>query len=691
MHDSNDQDFTAVIPSGESVTDPTISADIAGSFTYASYQNAIPVIRSIEIDNADGRHHESIRVDLTSSPAFLRTKSWTIDRLVPGDNLPLGDRKVDLDADYLAGLNEAERGEITLRLSAGDTVLDEQRFPVRLLARDEWGGVADMAQLLPAFVMPNDPAVARILRSAADRLAEHGHPSGLDGYQSGDPQRSYMLAAAIYSAVAAMAIHYAEPPASFEDRGQKVRRPATIAEERLGTCLDTTLLIAAALEGAGLYPLILMFHGHAAVGVWLTKRTLGNTIETDQMEVRKAMASRELIVFETTGVTHRPAMALDVAQHALDHRMSEEEAHAFVAAIDVRRARSGGITPLASHETSQHDASGEVEGAVAAALSLPAAPSFNELPDLQVEEKPTTAAGRIDRWQKKLLDLTLRNRLLNFPESKKTIPFLCTDIAYLEDRLADGAAIQIVSLPQQNPLGERDAALYREVHGRDLQRGFAAEALQRDELPSPLDAPQLEARLIDLYRQVRNDFAEGGANTLFLAVGFLRWKKKPEDERSYRAPLLLVPVKLERRSASAPFRLRFHEDEPRFNATLLQFLERDFDLRLPQFSGDLPLDDSGVDVPRVLAMMRQAVRDVPGMEVVDDTALSTFRFAKFLMWKDLVERTEELRENRVVRHLIDTPDKPFGSDESQPPIRDERELDRAYAPAAWLRRRAAIS
>ena len=100
---------------------------------------------------------------------------------------------------------------------------------------------------------------------------------------------------------------------------------------------------------------------------------------------------------------------------------------------------------------------------------------------------------------------------------------------------------------------------------------------------------------------------------------------------------------MERRSATAAFRLRYHEDDPRFNATLLQFLERDFDLKLPQFGGDLPRDDSGIDVPRVLALMRQAVRDVPGMEVVDETALSTFSFAKFLMWKDLVERTEALR------------------------------------------------
>jgi len=659
---------------------PTISADIASSFTYASYQNAVPVVRNIVVENSTSGMVEACLVELSSSPTFLRPKSWTIDRLAPGDSLSLSDRKVELDAAYLAGLNEAERGEITLRLSYGGEVIDERHFPVRLLARDEWGGVADMIQLLPAFVMPNDPAISRIIRGAAERLLANGHPGGLDGYQSGDPQRAYLMSAAIYSAVAGLGLHYAEPPASFENRGQKVRRPGTVEEERLATCLDTTLLLAAAFEAAGLHPVVLMFQGHAAVGVWLTKRTFANAIENDQMELRKAIASRELIVFETTGVTHRPAMALETAQQALDHRMSEDEARNFVAAVDVRRSRSGGITPLASHEPLRRDAN-EEDGQANADLSLPTAPSFSQLPDEAVDEKPSSAAGRIDRWQKKLLDLTLRNRLLNFPVTKKTIPFLCTDVAYLEDRLAEGASIRLTSLPEQNPLGERDAALYRDVHGRDIQRGFVTEALQRDELPSPLDARQLEARLIDLHRQVRNDFAEGGANTLFLAVGFLRWKRKPEDERSYRAPLLLVPVKLERRSASSTFTLRFHEDEPRFNATLLQFLEREFDLKLPQFAGDLPLDDSGIDVPRVLAMARHAVRDVPGMEVIDETALSTFSFAKFLMWKDLVERTDALRENRVVRHLIDTPEQAFSSGGAESAFRHESELDRAYAPA----------
>ncbi len=665
---------TSTEPAPETFAEhPAIETDIASSFTYASYQNAIPVIRSIRLANFTGHNLEGLSLDLVADPPFLRAKTWVIDRLLHGDDIAIGDRKVDLDPSYLSGLNEAERGCISLTLRRGAEIFAEKRIDVRLLARDEWGGVDDMAQLLPAFVMPNDPAIATLLRASAERLIAHGHPSGLDGYQSNDPQRAYIIAAAIYSAVTGMGLHYAEPPTSFEHRGQKVRRPSTIDSDRLATCLDTTLLFAAALEGAGLYPVILLFNGHAAVGAWLTKRTLTSSIETDAMEVRKALASRELLVFETTGVTHRPALPMDAAQRLIVQRLDEANLGDFVAAIDVHRARSGGITPLASHEPLRRATSTD-DLAPVSALPLPAAPALGFAPAEIAEVKPTTAAGRIDRWQKKLLDLTLRNRLLNFVDGKKTIPFLCSNVAGLEDALAGGSAIRLISLPKQNPLGQRDAALYRETHGKDLQQAFANEALERGELPSTLAGRDLEARLIDLHRQAKNDLAEGGANTLFLAVGFLRWKKKPEDVKFYRAPLLLVPVALERRSASSAFSLRYHEDEPRFNATLLQFLEGEFSLRLPQLAGDLPTDENGIDVPRLLALTRQAVRDVPGMEVVDETALSTFSFAKFLMWKDLVERTDALRQNRVVRHLIDTPEKAFES--AATPFAEEASLDR---------------
>ncbi|EML5042632.1 DUF4011 domain-containing protein, partial [Pseudomonas aeruginosa] len=71
-----------------------------------------------------------------------------------------------------------------------------------------------------------------------------------------------------------------------------------------------------------------------------------------------------------------------------------------------------------------------------------------------------------------------------------------------------------------------------------------------------------------------------------------------EDRESqrYRAPLILVPVTLERKSARAGFTLVIHDDEPRFNPTLQEMLRQDFELSLGIGDGALPKDDSGLDV-----------------------------------------------------------------------------------------------
>jgi hypothetical protein len=315
------EDQAAALLEPEVAPNPQIlvRADLAGTFTFASHQNSIPAIRSIAIDNPTLESLEGARLEMTASPAFLHAKTWTVDRILAGESISLSDRRTELDAAYLSGLDEAERGDITFRLVQGGRTLAESVLQVRLLARDEWGGVTDMAQLLPAFVMPNDPAIFRILRSAAERLAEHGHSSALDGYQSGDPKRAYMLSAAIYSSIAGLGVHYAQPPASFESRGQKVRGPSKIVQDSIATCLDTTLMFAAALEAAGLGAVLILIDGHAFVGVWLVKHTLPKTVESDVTELRKAIAARELLVFETTGITHRPITTIEHAKTLGEH------------------------------------------------------------------------------------------------------------------------------------------------------------------------------------------------------------------------------------------------------------------------------------------------------------------------------------------------------------------------------------
>lgn len=293
--------------------------------------------------------------------------------------------------------------------------------------------------------------------------------------------------------------------------------------------------------------------------------------------------------------------------------------------------------------------------------------------------KPTTPEGRIDRWHRKLLDLTLRNRLLNFKSTKQTIPLLCPELANLEDQLAHGKRLKLISLPEARVADRGNSGSGQKADRQELEFEFAKAALQRGEVCAGIKGEELTKRLTTLYRSSRNDLAEGGSNTLFLAVGFLHWKDKPQDSRVYRAPLLLVPVKLIRKSARSVYRLAHHEDDVRFNATLIQKLKRDFDCDLTGFENELPADERGIDVAGVLESVRQAVGKLPGFEVVDESSLATFSFAKYLMWKDLVERSDQLEQNRVVRHLVRDPDKSFLSAASST-IPTPSEMDLRFDP-----------
>ncbi len=653
----------------------SVTTEITSVVSFAGYQNAIPLLRNLSIANNSRENLENLELIIESHPAFIRRKIWKIERILSGGIHELTDRRIDLDPQYLAGLNEAERGELRISVQQSGEPLCEHSISIRVLARDEWGGVSETARLLPAFVMPNDPGVSKVLRTAVNLLENSGKPGGLNGYQGNDPARVLHLIQAIYLSISQLGLGYSEPPSSFEKHGQKIRSPSRIMSDGLSTCLDTSLFLAAAFESAGLKPVVIMLEGHAFVGVWRISKGLPSAIEHDVIEVRKAVNANELILLESTCLTQNPPSSIKDAIARAKERIAEDREHEFSVAIDVSKLRSAGILPLASHQ--QSESQSEIFARSPSESTLDKDEIEIPLPEEVVEEKPKSPEGRIDRWQQKLLDLTLRNRLLNFADTRSGVPFVCGDVSYLEDRLAADTKVRLISLPDQAPLGDRDPELLREMRNKDVQRTFAADALKRDELASNLTKSELESRLIKLHRQVKSDMAEGGTNTLFLAVGFLRWKKKPEDDRSFRAPLLLVPVRLERRSATSQFHLSAEEDETHFNETLLQFLKKDFDLDLAHMS-ELPIDDSGIDVQNVLKRMAHEVRHVGGFEVVNETALSTFSFVKYLMWKDLVDRTDQLRQNRVVKHLIDSPEEVFaGASETFP---DEQELDNQYRP-----------
>lgn len=625
-----------------------IEASVSAKTGFASHQNSVPLLRDLSVTNSGEADFTDLLLELSADLPFLEPKTWRLDRLGPGDSLRVSDRDIKLSPGFLHDIVESLVAAITIRLVHVGTVLASESFPIELLAKNQWGGAGSMPDLLAAFVLPNDPAVDRVLKSTSNVLRRAGKKDSIDGYEGRSRTRTWELVSAIWSAVCGLRLSYALPPASFELQGQKVRTPSIVLEGGVATCLDTALLFAAAIEQAGLNPLVLLTEGHAFVGAWLQPQEFSSLVTDDASSVRKRIELKELVVFETTLATHAHTPGFSVAVEDAVRKVADED---FVMAVDIRRARMQRIRPLAlasGRADSGEKAADEGPSASEALEAAPFLPGF----DVEIMIEPDTPAGKLDLWRRKLLDLTTRNRLLHVPESAKAIRLVCPDPALLEDKLAEGKRIRIVSMPNLEA-GGRDAALYEQQNRENLRDEYARSALARSEVLATLEKVKLEAALVDLYRKARSDIDEGGANTLFLAIGFLKWKKSADDPKTYSAPLILVPVKLERKSALSGVVMTMLDDEPRFNLTLLELLRHDFELTIPGLSGELPSDESGIDVTGIWNTVRRAVRDVPGFEVTPDLVLGTFSFSKYLMWKDLSDRSVQLLASPVVKHLLE--------------------------------------
>ena len=659
-----------------------IHCETAAKLNFACHQNAFAFLRYLRIDNNDHETQlDDVFVSLSSNPAFLKPKSWRLDRIAPEDSILIEDRDIELDGNFLLNLTDAVRGTVTMTVEKAGLVLVEETKPVELLAYNEWGGAGYMPELLAAFSIPNDPAVDRLLRDASFILRKAGKPDGIDGYKAGNRQRVWEIASAIYTAICNLGITYAVPPASFERNGQKIRLPSQILENRVATCLDCTMLFASALEQAGLNPIIALPDGHAVVGVWLQPEELTTIVIDDAETIRKRIQLKELVLIETTCVTLHPAPPFSKATKAATEAIAPEKDDTFNAAVDVRRARAHRIAPLGL-KSGKPSGLADDRGGERLGLAFEEAPPLPDFDDGLEEEAllPETPAGRLERWQRKLLDLSARNPLLNHKSTKTSLPLICPVPGLLEDRLAAGARISIQPLPKPTTQGQ-DEALHWQRTGEVITEEYAREALKKGQVLVDLPEEELSRRAVDIYRKAQTALQEGGANTLYLAIGFLLWKHNSKDQRRFRAPLILLPVALDRKSVRSGIHMLAYDDEPRFNTTLLEMLRKDFQIDIRGLDGELPTDHSGIHVSGVWNTVRKAVKDAPGFEVVEEVVLGHFSFAKYLMWKDLVDRTDALRKNAIVKHLLDTPRDPYPSDIA---FVDSTQVDLHFKPSDLL-------
>ncbi len=346
---------------------------------------------------------------------------------------------------------------------------------------------------------------------------------------------------------------------------------------------------------------------------------------------------------------------------------------------------------------------------------------------------------KFDLWERKLLDLSTRNSLLNLRIKGNSIPLFVPGCAKIEDYIAQEKNFSIISRGDEEEIEEEEAS--EETEAKEVPdavkpveetgakeepaplEAMAAEAEKQEEkeetteeakpeenteassedkpvqeaapeaaaakapakkknikkipakdytiedlpkitefqeyiekqyekgvLVSSLTSAVLDKNIKTLYRGAKTSMEENGANTLFLACGFLKWYEKDRKDPCY-APILLIPVELVKKFG-IKYTMRRRDEDVQFNVTVSEKLRQDFKIDFDSFSKELPTDENGVDVPKIFEQIREVVKPLKTWEVIDSCVLGLFSFSQFVMWNDMHSHRDEIAQNKIVKSLI---------------------------------------
>lgn len=236
---------------------------------------------------------------------------------------------------------------------------------------------------------------------------------------------------------------------------------------------------------------------------------------------------------------------------------------------------------------------------------------------------------KLEAARKELLDLGMRNTLLNYkvPKARGLRIVQEQSVSIYQILVKQNKAMTFLGRPGKKEMEEdEEMPELPPLTEDELQEAYHDTRLQTNE-----SEQKLQTKILNTYYAARTSLEEQGVNTLFLSLGMLSWFEKGNDEEVRKAPLVLVPVTLERSSASERFRLRYTGGDIGANLSLQAKMMADFNIRIPGLPEEEDLDISGY-----FSLIREHIAHMKNWEVeADAIELGFFSFGKFMIYHDL--------------------------------------------------------
>jgi hypothetical protein len=602
--------------------------------SYYMLLSATTPINRLYVKNMTDENIENVTVSISSTPAFLLPR--TIEQqFLPRKSTLSFDSGNYLSPVYMVSLDERIEGEVVVEVMADGELLAEARNRVTVLAFNECD-YGKQTESLVSFVRrtAETNAFAPLIEKKLE--AWKVKPKRIYGEAGKNDVRFYFAAA--------YAVLVENNFIKGSEAGSDIilSSHADNLKKKIITETELTLFAAAILESAGINCVFGKSGGAWYLGAFLTEECFPDTVIDDASLLENKLEK---------GVNDISLVAVGGIFDGMTFESNEQRAAANIKKqgieffADVKYARMMNVRSLPQRikTPSGYDVvdSGDYRTGDA---SQP-----KKLPEYKGRLAGSARLTKAKQWERRLLDLDMRNTLLNFRTSSYTVKILT---ARLEDF--------IVNLPKLDSYEIKAAAGEESVTAAfdepfektvDLKpvSDFILYEYKNKHLRTKLEKKDLDHALLSVYRKERTRREESGSASLYLAAGFLKWCEKGGSDFKY-APILLYPVNLNRKGTTSPaYSVTVNEDEVHINTTLLEYLYQQFGIDMRGLS---EITGNDQDFLPILLRFRREISVMKGWAVYDSVYLCSLSFSSYLMWKDVRAKMDKFKENRLIGSLI---------------------------------------
>ena len=641
------------------------------------------LVASVELSKADGSGIDALDAKVSICAKFQGKQLFT--PIVITKKISERAHQWDLrskshvNPDALGALPEQREGTLVVTVeSLGKSVSEE--FPLKILANTEFLLLPELWGMLASYVQTQDPALKRLREQVQELLDTQPASSGRQELKN--------LAEACYqvlgqfefqpdhsaNSTAATNISITAGEESWQVPVVRLRTSGEVLRQGTATASELVLLYSAIAAACRLEPVLVIARGRLLAAVNL-ERPLNSAVVQGKMKPQNYLRGKKLLTFDPVQALNRvpfeKAVAeaekyfelaqglVDVCSHLKNHVAElpiNESIEGFdaeeIMASNCALANSDGaaeVVPDAA--TLADDSSGEQRQITENIEVLEQIEAPGQ--DLKVDNS-AEPPHRVQDWQRRLLDLKLTNPLLSLKTKAYKLELRQGMLAELEQLILAGHSLSLKDMKAIDPFdrgkGIDDAT---QLSDQTLRNKL----LDQHNVHIDTNRSAYANGLNELKKKSLMLAEETGNANLYLSLGELTYAKAG---RTNKAPLFLVPVKLERSSKMAPFKIKCDgEGEIIPNYCLSEWLKKEYGLTLVTLN-ELPEDNLELDILQMFtAISRELVEANSEMKVSQTAYLFIANFSTFNMWKDMGECWEKFMDSPVFTHIATSSGRAF--------------------------------